>query len=89
MALSDNAKTILNFLKTNADGSFTQNDIADATGVSRKAMTGTINGLVRKGFATRVEDDIEIVDGDKTKTKTVKYVKLTDAGMVVDPDTVE
>jgi DNA-binding MarR family transcriptional regulator len=88
MALSENAKKILTFLQTN-DGNFTQNDIADATGLERKVMTGTVTGLVRKGFVVRVDDTYEFVDGEKTKKKAVKYVKLTDVGATTNPDSVE
>ena len=84
--LSDNAKKILVFLQQNSGGNFTQNDLAESLGIPKTAMTGTVTGLVRKGFAVRTEDTIEVVDGEKTKTKTVKYVKATDAGLTVDPN---
>lgn len=83
--LSDNAKKILVFLQQN-DGNFTQNDLSESLGIPKTSMTGIVTGLVRKGMVTRVEDTIKIIDGEKTKTKTVKYVKITDAGMATDPN---
>lgn len=83
---SENAAKVLTFLQQNA-GDFTQNDIADATGLNSKGMTGVVNGLVRKGVVVRVDDTVEIIDGEKTKIKKVKYVKLTDSGAAADPET--
>jgi DNA-binding MarR family transcriptional regulator len=76
---SDNAKTVVTFLREHQGVDLVQNDIADATGIARRSMTGLINSLVKKDVAIR--DEVEIAEG-----KTVKYVRLTDLGMTIDLD---
>lgn len=70
---SDKAAAVLSFLKARSGEDFTSKEIAAATGIETKSITGVINGLAKKGLVLREE-----VEG-------IKVVRLTDAGKVVDP----
>lgn len=74
---SDNAQVILNFLQSNPTVEMTARDLAEATQLPPRTVNGVVTGLARRGFAYR--DAVEL-DGE-----TVKYVRLTDEGMNVDP----
>lgn len=74
---SDNAQVILNFLQSNPNVNMTARDLAEATQLPPRTVNGVVTGLARRGFAYREETE---VDGE-----TVKYVRLTEDGMVVDP----
>lgn len=74
---SENAKTILMHLQANNGVDETAEMIAEATGLPVKTVNGCVtSALQRKGYSERVE-----VEGfDK------KVIRLTPAGVDVDPD---
>lgn len=81
--MTDNSRKVFDYLKENSAGAdLTAKDVAEACGVSIQAVTGSVNGLVKKGLAFREEATIE--DGEKEKT--VKYIRLTEEGYAFDPD---
>lgn len=51
--------------------------------VKIQTVTGSVNGLSKKGYATRTEQKVEAEDG---KVNTIKLIALTDAGFAYDPD---
>lgn len=73
---SDKAKATLEYLQAHAGEDLTSKDIAAALDIQNRSMTGTLNGLQRKGLLERVE-----VEGQKDK-----LIKLTVAGMGADPN---
>ena len=77
--MTDNAKAVINYLVSVNNAPLTLNDLADATGIDKKVVNGVFNGLVRKGFCTRVAATIEA-------PVTVKYLVLTDDGKAADAD---
>ena len=83
--MKESSRNVFNYLKANYGTPLTNNDIATALGVSGSTVVGSVQGLVRKGYAVRTEDVIE-VEGKKT---TVKYIALTDEGMSFDPEKAE
>lgn len=85
MAMSDNAKKVLGYLKGVKDD-VTVHDISDAVGLPVNSITGTFNSFVKKGLGERVTAEVEMVDGSH---KAVKFLKLTDAGLNYDPSTDE
>lgn len=85
MAMKESSKAVFNFLKEHDGAKLTNKDIADALGVSGSTVTGSVNGLVRKGFAVREEVEIPAAEEGKKPT-IVKYISLTDAGKDFDPD---
>lgn len=76
---SEKAQAVLNHLQANAGADLTSKDIAAATGIENKSITGVINGLQRKGMVEREEA------GKDEDGKVVKYVRLTAEGASVDP----
>lgn len=76
---SENAQTVVTFLRNHQGVDLIQNDIADETGIPRRSMTGLVNSLVKKGVVVR--DTQNISEG-----KTVKYIRLTNLGQTIDLD---
>ena len=86
---SVNAVKVLNWMKERYGSEHTKREIADALGISISAVTGTINSLIKKGYAvtTHTEDVVEqeATETRKAKIKTVPYHTLTEAGLAYDP----
>ena len=85
MAMSDNSKKVLNYLKAiNAGDPVTAADVADALGLEKRQVDGIFTSAIqRKNLGIRVPAEVELEDGTH---KTVKFLKLTDAGMAFDPE---
>lgn len=73
---SDKAQAVLTHLQANRGIDETFVDIAGATGIEQKSITGVLNGLAKKGYVERV-----VVDGVEGKV-----IRLTAEGATVDPD---
>jgi len=78
MAMSENSKTLLNYLKGTAGQDLTVHDVSAATGLAVNSITGAFNAFVKKGLGERVLAEVTNEDGTHTQ---VKLLKLTDAGM--------
>ena len=87
--MTNNSELVLNFLKKNYGKEFSKQEIADAINASIPAVTGSMNALIKKGYAaTTREETIELepaTETRKAKTKVVKYHTLTEAGLAYDP----
>ena len=83
--MTENSKNVFHFLHDNHDIRLTAGEIAEKLGITVSAVTGSVNGLVRKGYAARTEESVE-VDGKKS---VVKYIALTDEGTAFDPEKAE
>lgn len=77
LVLTEKQAIIHNFLKDSDGEKFTAYQIADATGIDRKAINVLVNGLASKGYCVREEGTT--VDGEGKET-AVKFVVLTDEG---------
>ena len=93
MALKENSRIVFDFVKTHDGEDFTAQDIADATGISVKA----VNGIVTSAFQRHKDKDknelplmiripAEIEDPTTGLHKAVKFIQLTDAGREFDPE---
>lgn len=81
--MTENAKLVLAELKKNyGKEDLTKQDIAATLGIPVSAVTGTVNGLVKKGRATENIIDTE----DEGKKVKKRFVMLNEAGMAFDPD---
>ena len=89
-----NSELVLNFLKSHYGSEFTKQDIAAALNISLPAVTGTINGLIRRGrnagvdYITERVEEVEVepaTETRKAKMKTIRYETLTEAGLAYDP----
>lgn len=73
---SEKAASVLRYMQANVGSDMTAKDIAAATGIETKAITGVINGLQKKGLTFR--EEVEGFDG--------KLIRLTEAGASANPD---
>ena len=84
MAMKENSKNVLNYLKSINGADVTAADVADALGLEKRQVDGIFTSAIqRKGLGERVPAEIELDDGSH---KQVKFLHLTDAGMALDPD---
>ena len=87
--MTANGEMILNYMKQHFGEELTKQQIAEAVGVSVPAVTGTINALIKKGYATTPNEEVvelePATETRKAKTKVVKYHTLTEAGLAYDP----
>ena len=72
---SEKAQAVLSYLQANQGVDLMATDIAAATGIETKSITGVLNGLQKKGLVQRVEKE-----GFEKKV-----VQLTAEGAAVDP----
>ena len=84
MAMKENSKNVLNYLKSINGANVTAADVADALGLEKRQVDGIFTSAIqRKGLGERVPAEIELDDGTH---KAVKFLRLTAAGMSFDPD---
>ena len=84
MAMKENSKNVLNYLKGIAGENVTSADVAEALGLEKRQVDGIFtSALQRKGYGVRVKSEIELADGTHQE---VKFLRLTDAGMSLNPD---
>jgi hypothetical protein len=82
--LKENSKIVFNYVKEHDGENFTAQDIADATGLGVKSVNGIVtSAFQRKGLMERIPAEVELEDGTH---KTVKFIRLTEAGLAFDPD---
>ena len=87
MAMKENSKKVLNYLKGIAGENVTAADVAEALGLEKRQVDGIFTSAIqRKGLGVRTPAEIELEDGNH---KTVKFLSLTPAGMDFDPDATE
>ena len=84
--LSENAKVIMKRLQELEGADITVHDLSEDIGLPVNSITGTFNSFVKKGLGERVTAEVELEDGSH---KTVKFLKLTDAGLNLDVDATE
>lgn len=84
MAMKENSKNVLNYLKGINGENVTAADVAEALGLEKRQIDGIFtSALQRKGLGVRIPAEVELEDGTH---KAVKFLRLTDAGMAFDPD---
>lgn len=85
MAMKPNTKAVLEYLKSvHGEKDVTAADVAQALNLEVKQVNGIFTAaLQRKEYGYREETEVQLDDGTHTK---VKFLKLTDAGLEVDPD---
>jgi hypothetical protein len=84
MAMKENSKKVLNYLKTINGENVTSADVAEALDLEKRQVDGIFTSAIqRKGLGVRTPAEIELEDGTH---KAVKFLSLTEAGMAFDPD---
>lgn len=87
MAMSENSKLVLEYLKNIGDANVTAADVAEAVGLEKRSVDGIFTSAIqRKGLGIRVPAEIEVEGG---LHKSIKFLKLTDEGKNFDPDKTE
>lgn len=84
MAMKENSKKVLNYLKEMKGTDVTAADVADALGLEKRQVDGIFTSAIqRKGLGVRVPAEVELEDGSH---KAVKFLVLTADGLAFDPD---
>ena len=84
MAMKENSKKVLNYLKEVNGQEVTAADVAEALGLEKRSVDGIFTSAIqRKGLGLRTPAEVELEDGTH---KQVKFLSLTPAGMSFDPD---
>ena len=84
MAMKENCKNVLNYLKANKGKNLTSEDVANALDLTKKQVDGIFTSAIqRKDYGFREEAEIQTEEGTHKK---VKFLRLTDSGMALDPD---
>lgn len=87
MAMSENSKRVLDYMKTIGDANVTAADVASALNLEKRTVDGIFTSAIqRKGLGVRTPAEIELEDGTH---KEVKFLSLTEAGMAFNPDEAE
>ncbi len=87
MAMKENSRKVLAYLKEINGQNVTAADVAEALGLEKRSVDGIFTSAIqRKGLGIRTPAEIELDDGTH---KPVKFLSLTEAGMAYDPDAEE
>lgn len=84
-----NSEKVLNYMKEHYGEELTKKQISEALNINIPAVTGSINGLIKKSYATTVREEVvedePATETRKAKTHKVLYHTLTEAGLAYDP----
>lgn len=85
MAMNENSKKVLAYLKEIGDKKVTSKDVAAALEIGQRSVDGAFTAFTRKepALGKRVPAEIELEDGTH---KQVNFLVLTEAGMAYVPD---
>lgn len=87
MALKENSRKVLDYVKANDGTNMTAADIAAGTGLDVKQVNGIVtSAFQKKKLMQRTPAEIQLEDGTH---KAVKFISLTEAGKNFDPDAEE
>lgn len=86
-SMTPNSRKVFDYLKAQGVGAelTTKKVMADLGFEKAGSVTGSITGLVKKGYAVREK---RTVTDDEGKSKEISVFWLTEAGMNFDPDAV-
>ena len=87
--IGSHARKVFEYLKAAGAGvKFTTKQVQEALGFKEPGtVTGSVTGLVRKGYAERFTETEEYTtEKGEVKVREVKYFALTDEGANFDPD---
>lgn len=84
MAMSENSRKVLAYLKENNGNNVTSADVAEALGLTKRQVDGCFtSAFQKKGYGERIPAEVELDDGTH---RPVKILHLTAEGMALDPD---
>ena len=82
MAMKENTRKVLDYLKDTQGSDVTAAMVAEALGIEKKSVDGSFTSFQKKGWGVR--EEAQVKEGDKYEN--VKYLRLTTAGLAYDPD---
>lgn len=87
MAMSENSRKVLDYMKKVNGQKVTSEDVANALGLEKRSVDGIFTSAIqRKNLGVRTPAEIELEDGTH---KAVKFLSLTAEGLAFDPDATE
>lgn len=83
--MKENTKKVLTYLQEHDGEDLTAADVAEALDIPKKSVEGAFTSFCNKskGWGYRQEAEAELSDGSH---KAIKLLRLTEAGLAVDPD---
>ncbi len=81
-----NTRKIFDYLVEHNGEDITSADVAAALGLEKRSVDGSFTSFQKKGWGVREEAEEELADGSHQR---VKFLRLTEAGLIVDPDAEE
>ena len=81
MAMKENTKNIIDYLKQHNGDDLTAQDVAEALGINKRSVDGSFTALCKAGLGVRTPAEIEVADGTH---KAIKLLSLTAEGMAFD-----
>ncbi len=82
--MKENTKKVFEFLRSVNGQNVTAADVAEALGLEKRSVDGIFTSAIqKKELGVRVPAEVELEDGSH---KSVKFLKLTEAGMTLDLD---
>lgn len=85
--MKESTKTVIKYLQSIGNEDVTAADVAERLGIEKKRVDGIFTAaLQRKEYGYRQEAEVEVEVDGKITHKTVKFLKLTDAGLALDVD---
>lgn len=79
-----NSEKVLAFLQEHSGKEYTKQDLVEELDVPMAAVTGSVNGLVKKGLATeRIEEYAPLAAG--SKPTVIRWIQITKEGLKFDP----
>lgn len=76
--MKENTRTIWDYIVAHDGEDLTAADIAEALGMDKRSVNGSVTSFQKKGYTVR--EEVAVTGG------TVKFIRLTDAGRAFDPD---
>lgn len=95
MAMKENTKNILNYVKEHSEENITVYDIADALGLGARSVNGSVTAMSNRKDSNgnpcpllerSEEHTVKMPDGSEKK---VKFIKITEAGKAFNPEEAE
>ena len=84
MAMSENSRKVLEYLKEHHGEQMTAEDVANALGLEKRSVDGIFTSAIqRKNLGIRSPAEVELEPGFH---KEVKLLSLTEEGLAFDPD---
>lgn len=87
MAMSENSRKVIEYLRSINGTDVTAADVAEALGLQKRQVDGIFTSAIqRKQYGVRVDAEVETENG---LHKPIKLLRLTKLGMEVDLDAAE